>query len=189
MVSSPALAAEPTTAPAERRAPLVERLDDGDFARFYEEVAPRLWAFLVSQTGDRTLADDLSQEAWTRVLSSRLEPESDEHFRRYLFRTAIHLVRDRGRRTARAPETGIDETDLPTPPPAPGLRTDLDRAFSALRPKERRLLWLAHVEGLDHKAIADAIGARAASVRVMLFRARGRLAELLGRTSELGRNR
>jgi RNA polymerase sigma factor (sigma-70 family) len=61
-----------------------------------------------------------------------------------------------------------------------GLRQDLDTAFRGLAEKERRLLWLAHVEGLEHKAIAAEIGAQAGSVRVMLFRARRRLAERLG---------
>lgn len=47
--------------------------------------------------------------------------------------------------------------------------------------KERRLIWLAHVEELDHASIAATLGARVASVRVMLHRARRRLAQLLQR--------
>ncbi len=180
MPVAPALAAE-TAPPRPRSAPLAERVDEGAFTRFYDEVAPRLWAYLVSQTRDRALAEELAQEAWSRVLASKLEPESDEHLRRYLFRTAIHLLRDRGRGLARAPLPLVDELDLATPAPPVGLRRDLGRAFAALRPKERRLIWLAHVEELDHRAIAEVVGARAGSVRVMLHRARRRLAELLDR--------
>ena len=171
---APAPALRPTT-------PLAARVDDGEFTRLYDEVAPRLWAYLAVQTGDRSLAEELAQEAWSRVLASRLEPESDEHLRRYLFRTAIHLLRDRGRGAAREMLPLVDELDLAEPAPPVGLRHDLARAFAALKPKERRLIWLAHVEQLDHRTIAETIGARAASVRVMLHRARRRLAARLGR--------
>ena len=40
-------------------------------------------------------------------------------------------------------------------------------------------LWLAHVEGIEHKAIAEIVDVRPGSVRVLLFRARQRLARLL----------
>jgi len=180
MPALPALAAGPAPALA-RATPLAERVDEGTFTRFYDEVAPRLWAFLTAQTGDRALAEELAQETWSRVLASHLEPESDEHLRRYLFRTAIHLVRDRARGAGRAPLPLVDSLDLAGASAPVGLGRDLERAFAALRPKERRLIWLAHVEELDHRAIGEAIGARPTSVRVMLHRARRRLAELLDR--------
>jgi RNA polymerase sigma-70 factor (ECF subfamily) len=55
------------------------------------------------------------------------------------------------------------------------------RVFAELKPQERALLWLAHVEGSSHEEIADAIGVKSRSVRVMLFRARKRLAGILTR--------
>ena len=133
-----------------------------------------------TQVKNPAQTDDLVQEAFTRVLAARFEPESEEHLTRYLYRTAIHLIRDRGRPRNR-PLDPIEDHPEPVQPAAPeGLGHDLDAAFGALNERERRLLWLAHVEGLDHKSIADAIGAQAGSVRVMLFRARRRLAERLG---------
>ena len=41
------------------------------------------------------------------------------------------------------------------------------------------MMWLAHVEGADHREIAAVLGLRAASIRVLLSRARQRLAGLL----------
>jgi len=55
------------------------------------------------------------------------------------------------------------------------------RVFAELKPQERALLWLAHVEGSSHDEIAEAMGVKAKSVRVMLFRARKRLGDLLTR--------
>jgi hypothetical protein len=46
--------------------------------------------------------------------------------------------------------------------------------------RERQLLWLAYVEGASHKEIADCTGLKAGSVRLLLFRARRRLAGLIG---------
>ena len=59
------------------------------------------------------------------------------------------------------------------------LRHDMSRVFEELKPRERALLWLAHVEESDHEEIAEALGLKAKSIRVLLFRARKRLGELL----------
>ena len=49
----------------------------------------------------------------------------------------------------------------------------------ALFPRDRALLWLAYVEGESHDEIATSLGVRRRGVRVMLFRARRRLRDLL----------
>jgi RNA polymerase sigma factor (sigma-70 family) len=55
----------------------------------------------------------------------------------------------------------------------------MTRVFNELKPRERALLWLAHVEEADHEDIAEAVGVKVKSVKVLLFRARKRLGELL----------
>jgi RNA polymerase sigma-70 factor (ECF subfamily) len=57
---------------------------------------------------------------------------------------------------------------------------DVTRAMSRLKPRERAMLWLAYAEGASHREIADALGLNPSSIKLMLFRARRRLAELLG---------
>ena len=181
------LAASAAAPLPERNRPLAERIGEAKFALFYEAVAPRFWAFLFSQCRDRSLADDLCQETFTRVLASGLEPASDEHLTRYLYKTGIHLLRDRGRRSGREPLPLLEALDLGARAAPEGLASDLARALGALSPRERELLWLAHVEELDHRAIAETVGARPGSVRVMLHRARRRLAKLLGRDERKAR--
>jgi RNA polymerase sigma-70 factor, ECF subfamily len=56
---------------------------------------------------------------------------------------------------------------------------DVRAAMRALKPRERELLWLAYVEGMNHAEIAAATGLRTLSVRMLLFRARGKAAGLL----------
>jgi len=58
-------------------------------------------------------------------------------------------------------------------------RLDLARSMARLKPRERDLLWLAYAQGSSHKEIAEVLGLKAASVKLLLFRARRRLASLL----------
>ena len=58
--------------------------------------------------------------------------------------------------------------------------TDVGRALQSLKPRERAMLWLAYAEGSSHQEIATALGVKTASVKLLLFRARRRLAGLLG---------
>ena len=55
------------------------------------------------------------------------------------------------------------------------------RVFEHLKTQEQTLLWLAYVEGFDHREIALALQLREKSVRVMLFRARKKLAGMLSK--------
>jgi RNA polymerase sigma-70 factor (ECF subfamily) len=65
--------------------------------------------------------------------------------------------------------------------------TDFTRAMSRLKPRERAMLWLAYAEGASHREIADVLGLRPTSLKPMLFRARRKLAELLGRAPRGGK--
>jgi RNA polymerase sigma-70 factor (ECF subfamily) len=48
------------------------------------------------------------------------------------------------------------------------------------------MLWLAYVEGADHREIAEALELRAGSIRVLLHRARKKLARLIESTGGTG---
>jgi RNA polymerase sigma-70 factor (ECF subfamily) len=97
----------------------------------------------------------------------------------YLFRIATNLMRDRWRQVK---ENSVPENAAEAASPAPPMERKLAmrQAFERLKPRERQLLWLAYVEGSNHKEIAECTGLRAGSIRLLLFRARRRLAELIG---------
>jgi RNA polymerase sigma-70 factor (ECF subfamily) len=161
-------------------------MDEDAFRLFYERTARPVWAYLSRITGDARLADDLLQEAYYRFLRSRAQHESDEHRRNYLFRIATNLVHDL-RRRPRAEAVRMDEVVEPADPQSIGDeaarvagRVDLSRALAQLKPRERDLLWLAYAQGSTHHEIAKVLGVRTGSIKPMLFRARRRLAALLG---------
>ena len=119
------------------------------------------------------------QEAYFRFLRAERPEMNEVGQKNYLYRIATNLFRDHYRRTKRI------EPDLPEVPVGEKtgdeihLRTDFSRVFQKLKPRERQLLWLAYVEGSSHKEIAEIAGLKAASIRLLLFRARHKLAELL----------
>lgn len=167
------------TAPADSAraasGPLAERVDESAFAVLYEALAPAMTGYAASQLRDPSAAADLVQEAFVRVLASGFEPQNEQHLRRYLFRTLTHLVCDRFRAARHESSGAAPEAVAPQRDGDPR-RLDLRRAFATLAPREQRALWLAHVGGFDHRAIAQVLDVRAASVRVILFRARRKLA-------------
>jgi RNA polymerase sigma-70 factor (ECF subfamily) len=156
------------------------RMDREAFAGFYERTARPLWAYLRRVSGDPALADDLVQESFVRMLCMTSPMEGEVHARRYLFRIATNLLRDYWRRPK---ASSIDDLPEGAFANADGEGMDahmmLKPRLLRLRPRERQLLWLAHAEGYSHKEIAEIMGLRSPSIRLMLFRARHRLAELL----------
>ncbi len=155
-------------------------MEEARFEAFYRANAGSLWSYLYRLTNDSAAADDLLQKAFFRFLRANPAVASDEHMRRWLFRAATNLAFDHFREMKRERSREVE----PQPPAAEGrevLRHDMMKIFAELKPRERALLWLAHVEEADHEDIGDALGVKPKSVKVLLFRARKRLGEMLTR--------
>jgi len=159
-------------------------MDEARFEAFYRRTAGSLWSYLFRLTGDESTADDLLQKAFFRYLRANPVLASEEHQRRWIFRTATNLAFDHFREAKRdrshADLVAISEA-APSSEPREVLRHDMMKTFAELKPRERALLWLAHVEEADHDDIGEALGVKAKSVKVLLFRARRKLGELLSK--------
>jgi RNA polymerase sigma-70 factor (ECF subfamily) len=161
-------------------------MDEESFRAFYERTARPLWTYLWRMTGDPHVADDLLQETYYRFLRAGDHCDGDAHRRAYVFRVATNLVRDRHRRAGGRQMVTFaeDQVQLSTSQEQAAeestRRTDLNRAMSKLKPRERALLWLAYVHGHPHSEIAQVLGVKTGSVKLLLFRARRKLAHLLG---------
>jgi RNA polymerase sigma-70 factor (ECF subfamily) len=160
-------------------------MDEETFRLFYQRTSRPLWAYLSRVSRDRQLADDLLQEAYYRLLKSGRRFDSDEHRRHYLFRIATNLVLDARRRPQPSFSELPGESDTRAPRAGDGgdqaiRRADLSAALGRLAPRDRALLWLAYAQGASHGEIAASTGLKASSVKQLLFRARRRLAALMG---------
>ena len=159
------------------------QMDEESFRAFYNRTARAIWGYLAKVTGDCAAADDLMQECYYRFLRTRHAAMSEEHAKRYLFRTATNLLRDRWRRSQGKVNLPLDEMEevqtAERTAESVQTRSDLKGALRQLTPRELQLLWLAYVEGSTHKEISDVVGLKTASVRPMLFRARQKLLGIL----------
>jgi RNA polymerase sigma-70 factor (ECF subfamily) len=156
------------------------RMDEATFRAFYEDIAPGLRAYIRRACGDAALADDLLQEAFYRFLRARLPSLERWQIKAYLYRTAASLLTDHWRRLDRERRWKashlFDRSEPSVEPPEEGNEM---RLFRRLKPREQTLLWLAYVEGLDHRQLALALQLSDKSVRVLLFRARKSFAAAL----------
>jgi len=168
-------------------------VDRTQFQAFYDETAAALGAYLRLKCRDATLADDLLQDTYLRLLRRPPPALETAQLRAYLYKTAHSVLVDHYRARQREqrwhdqwPLVGTEPTGQgnlvefrPTPGPLE-LSPDMQRVFGTLEPRQQTLLWLAYVEGFKHAEIADVVGVNAASVRVLLSRARAALATRLG---------
>jgi RNA polymerase sigma-70 factor (ECF subfamily) len=156
-------------------------MDSDAFAGFYQRSAPSLRAYLVRVSGNSALADDLMQESYLRFLCATQPDGGEVNYRRYLFRIATNLLRDHWRRPRVTSINDLPEYLFAAHDALSRVDTQvrLDPAMAQLRPRDRQILWLAHAEGYSHREIAEITGLGAASVRLVLFRARRKIAKLL----------
>jgi RNA polymerase sigma-70 factor (ECF subfamily) len=155
-------------------------MDEATFQAFYQRTAPSLWGYLRRVLGCASLADDLLQESFCRLLKSPPPTSEEGALKAYTFQIASHLVVDHWRRTRRERRSFLErEPSAPQAPAELEQHVDLARIFEELKPQERALLWLAYVEGSEHREIAGALGLGEKSIRVLLFRARQKLARIL----------
>jgi RNA polymerase sigma-70 factor (ECF subfamily) len=158
------------------------RINESAFRALYEQTATPLLRYLIGMTRTPDIAEDLLQETYCRFLTARLPDMDDRQTRNYLFRIAINLIRDRWRRSKDEPPPP-DPDEIRVPTSHLDRRLGVRQAFDRLKPRERQLLWLAYVEGSNHQEIAEHTGLQPGSIRLLLFRARRKLADLIGTKS------
>lgn len=154
-------------------------LSEAEFSRVYQDCADDLWRYIARLTGDSTLSDDLFQKTFFQFLRSGMTAGAETRYRPLLFRIATNLVIDHWRQQKRERHWRLSVAPETNSAPPREFRRDVRRLLERIKPRERALLWMAHVEEMSHREIAEAVGVTEKSVRVLLFRARRRFAALL----------
>ena len=158
---------------------------EGLVARFE---AP-LYRFLFLRTRDEGLAQDLTQEAFLRAWQNLERYDPRWRFSTWLFTVAERLCISQRRSRGKDPAIASHEPELAAAAPLadPGQdaaerdegRALWETAGRVLKPEERSALWLRYAEDLSMEEIGAILGRPPVTVRVILFRARGRLAQAL----------
>ena len=173
---------------------LVARLRAGDadaFDELYDAHRPRVFAFLLRMSRSRTVAEDLLDETWLRLVQHAHNLRPDTRVGPWLFTVARNLYWSY-RRGSLVAETSGDLLGLwpaPTPWPSPfdlaaagELQRRIERALSMLSPQHREVLLLVGHEGLTPTDAAAVCGISAEALRQRLSRARAALVEQLDET-------
>ena len=120
------------------------------------------------------------QEAYLRLLRSPHASLPVDERRAYLYRIAANLVNDAWRARKRASEAaGVAPDSLPAQTVG-DRRSRRHPRHGSPAVQERTMLWLAYVEQASHREIAAALSVKEGSVRVLLSRARQKMAAALG---------
>lgn len=166
--------ARSVTAEAEAWAGVLEHARGGDERAFERIVAAHhadmaRIAYLVC--GDLATAEEAEQAAWTRVWHRLGDLREPERLRPWLMSIAVNearqIARSQRRRTVRelavdAPRS-VHDTDR-------AALVDLANALAGLDPRDRAIIGLRYLVGLDSEEIGRAVGLSASGVRVRLQR-------------------
>jgi RNA polymerase sigma-70 factor (ECF subfamily) len=173
---------------------LVAALRRGDteaFDRAYELYRPRLFAFLLRLSRRRTVAEDLLDETWLRLVAHARDLRPDTRLAAWLFTVARNLYWTH-RRTRMHEESVTAELltlwpareRFPSPfelAAAGELEQRLEHALAALTPQHREVLLLVAYQGLTPAEAAAICRVTPETMRQRLSRARAALGDALDR--------
>lgn len=158
---------------------------EGLFERLHTDYAAPILNYLYRLLGDPALAEDLTQEAFTRAWKARAGLPRLDNPRAWLYRIATNLARDHFRRARLLrwlPLLG-NEPALTEAGPAVGDPLEADRmrrALLTLAPDYRTPLVLYTCQDLSVAEIASALGISPDAVKQRLVRARKQLRAAYG---------
>jgi RNA polymerase sigma-70 factor (ECF subfamily) len=160
------------------------------FDALFRHYNTSLYRFLHVRTGNSADAEELCQESWLRAWQKLGTYDASWKFSTWLFTLAARLTISRNRRATLNSSpihlTGSEEIEAgPDVDPHQCATREEDRhnlwaiATEILGEDQRMGLWLRYGEDLSGREIAQVLGRPESSVRVILFRARERLAARL----------
>ena len=131
--------------------------DQQAFARIYQRHARAVHGLAWRLTADLHSAEDITQEAFLRLLRRIGGADPDRPLRPWLNRVASNLAIDRLRRSTRE----INDAEcltLPSPQPEPEACSEASGLLRHLPPIARTLVWLNQVEGWSHQSLGKRFG-------------------------------
>jgi RNA polymerase sigma-70 factor (ECF subfamily) len=172
----------------------VARAAAGDrvaFERLYRLHVNRVFSLCARMAGERTLAEELTQDVFVRAWEKLSLFRGESSFSTWLHRLAVNVVlnarKTEGRQRSRFEENDDDAGGMDVhagvvgAPLPPGDMLDLEDAIARLPPGARRVFVLHDVEGYKHEEIAEMLGVTSGATKAQLHRARLLLRETLNR--------
>jgi RNA polymerase sigma-70 factor (ECF subfamily) len=153
-----------------------------------------LYSFLRRTTGNPTLAEDLTQDAFLRVLRYRSSYNRRHEFRPWLFRIARNILTDHFSLRPREDQLDHESPRYSDERPSPRRIVEgkdrlarVETAITALSTEQRDALLLARFHDFSYRQIGDILGCSEGAVKARVFRALKSLTSLL--EDDTGRTR
>ena len=152
--------------------------------------------YLERRVGDRSLAEDILQDAFTKVVARPERVPDDDGIVPWFYRTLRNATIDHFRRrqsTDRALQAfahELETSEAPSPEMADEICACVNRLAGTLKPEYAEALHAIEVVGMPVKAFAEQTGLSSSNAAVRVFRAREalrkRVAESCGVCAEHG---
>src|SRR3954470_13808212 len=184
---SPQFTAPPHT--GESDVALAAAGDRRAFERLYRQNVSRVFSLCARMVGDRTRAEELTQDVFVRAWNKLHLFRGESSFSTWLHRMAVNLVlnarksdgRMRSRFESSEDDAGLDTMPMRVNTVGAGEILDIEAAIAKLPPGARRVFVLHDVEGYKHDEIAEQLGVTTGATKAQLHRARLLLRESLNR--------
>jgi len=151
----------------------------GAFEEIVRTYQADVYRFAWHLTRDRTLAEDVTQDAFLRAFRFFGTYRGDSRFSSWLFRIARNCAMDAMRRQ----RSHVARHELVQPPVGAivdaAARAELDAALRAVADEHREPFLLIEVYGLSYQEAADVLGVRVGTVKSRMHRARKALCRAL----------
>jgi RNA polymerase sigma-70 factor (ECF subfamily) len=164
---------------------VVDRARSGDPAAFEQIVRScqaDIYRFVLHLVRRRSMAEDVTQEAFLRAYRFLGGFRGDTTFGAWLFTIARNCAMDALRAEQRI-VTVPAVVDERTPPDDPSDRAALDAALASVSREHREAFLLVEVLGLSCLEAADVLGVAVGTVKSRMFRARKALAQAIAATA------
>jgi RNA polymerase sigma-70 factor (ECF subfamily) len=142
-----------------------------------------LYRHALGMTGSPDVAEDILQSSFIKAYQHLAEVHG--RFDAWIFRIVANGCKD-WLKNIRRTHLSYEEDDQPSSFATPEeeldrteLRSDLDRALSALAPSLREAFVMKHVEGRSYEEMADLLGTTVGALKMRVHRAREALQVLL----------
>jgi RNA polymerase sigma-70 factor (ECF subfamily) len=158
--------------------------DLGAFEALVRAYQADAWRFAYHLTGNRTIAEDVTQEAFLRAFRAMGTYKGEAKFTNWLLRIvrncAVDLYRKQRRETAVPMGGGTPESqDRPAPAPLPEDRLRIDQAIRQLPLELREPFVTIEVCGFDYQEASTILGVKVGTLKSRMHRARAALMRAL----------
>jgi RNA polymerase sigma-70 factor (ECF subfamily) len=162
--------------------------DANAFDALYDRYRKPLYRYLFHAVGDRSTADDLYQDVWSRIIGARARFRRGNGFKRWAFRIAHNRLVDHwrvlGRAAFDADTAALDRAVDPMPQPDDSTSNEqqaerLRAALMKLPIEQREAFLLKQEAGLTLQELAERDGVGKEAIKSRLRYATGKLRKML----------